>query len=172
MTGEKRRNLIVAALKTTAKPISASAFAADYNVSRQVIVGDVALLRAAGFEVRATSRGYILDQGQEEDIYRGQVVCQHHPQDTKTELALIVASGGKIIDVIVAHPLYGELSGNLDIKNQDDVISFITAMEKESAQLLSALTGGIHIHTLETTNEEEFKKIKASLKAAGFLYHN
>ena len=44
-----RRAAISETLRTAEKPVSASALARRYQVSRQIIVGDIALLRAAGY---------------------------------------------------------------------------------------------------------------------------
>lgn len=170
MNGEERRALIIKALEQSQLAISASKLAKTFSVSRQIIVGDVALIRAAGIQVRATSKGYLLANGEGEAWYLGKVVCQHGPADTRAELALIVSLGGCVLDVAVEHPYYGELTGNLDIRTQDDVDQFVKVVEAGKVRLLSDLTGGIHIHTLECATEEGFKKIKAALKAQGFLY--
>ena len=109
MDGEIRRREIVKRLRETEKPISAKAF----DVSRQIIVGDVALLRATGVEIVATARGYMLEQPLE-GIER-KIACQHTPEQTREELSVIVAKGGEVVDVRIAHPLYGELIGSLRI---------------------------------------------------------
>lgn len=170
MNGEERRALIIKALEQSQLAISASKLAKTFSVSRQIIVGDVALIRAAGVQIRATSKGYLLTKGPGEQRYLGKVVCQHGPADTGSELALIVSLGGYVLDVAVEHPYYGELTGNLDIRTQGDVDQFVKVVEAGKVRLLSDLTGGIHIHTLECATEESFKKIKTALKAQGFLY--
>ena len=111
MDGEIRRREIVKRLRETEKPISATRFAKAFDVSRQIIVGDVALLRATGVEIVATARGYMLEQPLE-GIER-KIACQHTPEQTREELSVIVAKGGEVVDVSIAHPLYGELIGSL-----------------------------------------------------------
>ena len=64
--GTTRRKEILRQLQLSEKPVSASRFARDLGVSRQIIVGDVALLRAAGEDIIATSRGYKLDTLQDQ----------------------------------------------------------------------------------------------------------
>lgn len=172
MTGEERRQLIIAVLRQTEKPTSASAFALEYGVSRQVIVGDIALIRASGIEVRATSRGYVLEKDNGKTGFRGQVVCQHAAEETGHELGLIIAAGSKIVDVSVAHPLYGELKGNLDLKTDEDVTNFMALITQERFQLLSVLTSGIHIHTIESKDESAFLEVKKQLNQAGYLYES
>ena len=48
MEAASRRQAILDRLRTADRPVSASALAAGLNVSRQIIVGDIALLRADG----------------------------------------------------------------------------------------------------------------------------
>ncbi|WP_314067825.1 transcription repressor NadR [uncultured Vagococcus sp.] len=169
MTGEERRELIVAQLKQADTPLSASAFAKEFGVSRQIIVGDVALIRAAGLSVRATAKGYVLEE-MDPSSYRGQVVCQHQLAETEAELSLIVGLGGVVADVSVDHPIYGELTGNLDIRTAEDVTAFIERITANNARLLLNLTGGIHLHTLVCHDQPHFIEIKEALAIAGLLY--
>ena len=173
MLGEERRAHILARLAAAKQPLSASALATMCHVSRQVIVGDVALLRAAGQHVRATSRGYVLVHGEPDGTgFQGQVACQHPVAETEAELALIIALGGEVVDVAVDHPLYGELRGNLDLKTSTDVAKFVAVLGKKQVRLLSELTAGVHLHTLRTQDQETFKAIQTALSEAGFLYQD
>ena len=52
-----RRAAIGEILAQARAPVSAAALARRLAVSRQIIVGDVALLRAAGADILATPRG-------------------------------------------------------------------------------------------------------------------
>lgn len=169
MIGEERRMKIIAELEKAKVPVSASAFAKKFTVSRQIIVGDIALLRAAGFAVRATSKGYVLVSDKQSD-YRGKVVCQHRPEQTAAELALIVSLGGSVIDVAVEHEFYGELVGNLDIKTESDVQNFVKVIAQGKVRLLSDLTGGIHLHTIGCRDQLHFREIEQALSEKGFLY--
>ncbi len=158
MDGEIRRREIVKRLRETEKPISATRFAKAFDVSRQIIVGDVALLRATGVEIVATARGYMLEQPLE-GIER-KIACQHTPEQTREELSVIVAKGGEVVDVSIAHPLYGELIGSLRIQSEKDIDKFMDKYQKEHATLLSVLTGGVHLHTIRCADEELSKKSK------------
>lgn len=60
MTAEQRRQEILTLLEQTDTPLSAAALAHRFSVSRQIVVGDVALLRAQGREIVATARGYVI----------------------------------------------------------------------------------------------------------------
>ena len=77
MTAARRRDEILQALAGASGPVSAAALAARLGVSRQVVVGDVALLRAAGSPIVATPRGYVLGGGQEGSGVRCTVACRH-----------------------------------------------------------------------------------------------
>ena len=54
----------------------------------------------------------------------------------------------EVIDVIVEHEIYRELTGNLRIKTEQDVADFMRKYQHSQARLLSDLTNGIHLHTL------------------------
>lgn len=166
--GKKRKEFIIEALQQTEKPISAQKFAKELGVSRQIIVGDVALLRASGQKIIATARGYLLMA--DESGFTAKIAVQHGPEQTEEELSLIVANGGEVVDVIVEHPLYGELQGNLRIKTPEDVQRFMADYQKAETTLLSQLTEGIHLHTLRLQDDEALVKIKVALQASGILY--
>jgi transcriptional regulator of NAD metabolism len=168
MDGENRRKEITQRLLAASQPISASSFAKDFSVSRQIIVGDIALLRAAGTEINATARGYVLAK-EKQGIVR-KVVCQHTPDQITEELTIIVALGGEIVDVVVEHPIYGELTGLLHISTEKEIADFVRLYENCSAALLSELTSGIHLHTIRCANEAAFESIKKELAAKGILY--
>ena len=108
MNSEKRREYIMNALKQTDRPISASKLAKELSVSRQIIVGDVALLRASGEKVLATPRGYVIDLSVASDQYT--VACVHDFDNMEKELNIMVDNGATVVNVTVEHPLYGQLT--------------------------------------------------------------
>ena len=61
LTTETRREKIKEMLQKTDHPVTASSLAEHFSVSRQIIVGDIALLRASGLQILATPRGYLMD---------------------------------------------------------------------------------------------------------------
>ncbi|MGI6224839.1 MAG: transcription repressor NadR [Peptococcales bacterium] len=166
-----RRQEIINILKDISKPIKGNQLADFLGVSRQVIVQDIALLRAEGKDIIATPQGYFLiskvnnDSGKLIKVF----ACQHDHQNMEKELKIIVSLGGKVVDVIVEHPLYGELKGNLMLENLEDVESFIKNLDKSGAGPLSALTKGIHLHTIEAPSQVILDKIQEELKSAGLL---
>lgn len=166
--GDKRKAEILAALQQAEKPISATSFAKEFGVSRQIVVGDVALLRAAGENIIATARGYLLDRESEKMISK--IAVQHAPEDTEKELRTIIEHGGEVIDVVVEHPLYGELVGGLHLTTQQDVDVFLEKAGNLKVTLLSELTGGIHLHTVAYETVEDLTKIKQALSEKGILY--
>ncbi len=168
--GETRRQQILHTLVNEEKPVSASRFARRFGVSRQIIVGDIALLRAAGEAIVATARGYLLETEETQSGLVSKIAVQHGKEQTEKELRLIVETGGEVLDVIVEHPLYGELTGVLHIQTEKDIDEFMRRYEKSKASLLSELTGGIHLHTIRYSDPTILKQIKQKLLEAGILY--
>ena len=172
MDAKERRISIIEKLKESNTAISASALAQQLSVSRQVIVGDIALLRASGMKISATPRGYILEETNDSSFpYIGLIASKHTPEQTREELYEIVDYGGYVIDVIVEHPIYGQLAGPLDIASRHDVDLFIQHLAShEAAKPLSVVTSGIHFHKIGCRSEENFELIKEALNKKGFLY--
>jgi transcriptional regulator of NAD metabolism len=115
MKSEDRREQIVKYLDSQDKPVSGSRLASIFNVSRQVIVQDMAILRAEKINIIATSQGYMSIP--KKKLFTKRVVCSHNKEDMKFELMTFIECGCKVIDVIVEHPVYGELKGNLMLSN-------------------------------------------------------
>ena len=165
MTSQQRRIAIESRLREAQAPLSATSLAAALGVSRQVIVGDVALLRASGIEIQATPRGYVL--ATEGAGVTAVLACVHNAADMGRELNLMVDYGAEVVDVIVEHPVYGQLTGQLRLRSRYDVAQFLT--KAEGAAPLSALTDGIHLHTVRCPDEATLQRVTAALKAEGFL---
>lgn len=167
MEAASRRQAILDRLRSADRPVSASALAAGLNVSRQIIVGDIALLRAGGAEISATPRGYVLPQAT--DGITRTIACRHTLAQTGQELDILVDNGCTVLDVIVEHPVYGQLTGQLQISSRYDVEQFLVRIRDSDAAPLSMLTGGLHLHTLCCPNEDAYTRACAALKAAGLL---
>jgi len=171
MDADSRREQILAVISREDSPVSASLLSKELNVSRQVIVGDVALLRAQGHEIIATARGYtMLPKLREENQYLAKVACQHTAKNTKAELYAIVDLDAVVVNVIIEHELYGEISGYLNLKNRNDVNVFMSRVRSSEVKLLSELTQGLHLHTIACRDKTHFEQVAQSLKAAGFLF--
>ena len=170
MKANQRRQEILDRLKQASQPISASQLAAQFEVSRQVIVGDVALLRASNHDILSTPRGYLLSDNLTTHHYKGKLACCHSSQDTEAELLLIIRKGGMVLDVEIEHPIYGMLTAALNIKSKEDVADFIQKMQTSKASLLSTLTQGIHLHTISCPSSQVFEEIRQALASRGYLY--
>lgn len=147
MNAAQRRKVILERLTEADAPLSASVLAGELGVSRQIVVGDVALLRASGTQIDATPRGYQLHPAARG--YTGILACVHSTADQmREELYTVVDQGGIVVDVAVENPLYGELRGNLNLASRYDVDHFIRQAADTPECLLSRMTGGVHLHTL------------------------
>lgn len=167
MNTSERREHILEYLRDAGRPLSAAALAQRLSVSRQIIVGDVALLRAAGADITATPRGYVMDRPRAGVVYR--VACLHRYGDMERELTLMVDQGCTVENVIVEHPVYGQLTGPLDLSSRYDVSEFIRKVGENDARPLSDLTDGIHLHTLRCPSQEAFDRVVVALGREGFL---
>ncbi len=167
MNAEQRKKIILETLGES--PISASTLATQLLVSRQIIVGDIALLRASGHNITATPRGYIMDCKNEA---RYTVVCRHTPEQLRDELYCVVDCGCGFVDVIVEHPVYGQMTGNLHIYSRVDADDFCQKLVQEQAEPLCRITNHVHIHTLDCPSDKHFAQAKEKLHEAGFLLEN
>lgn len=167
---ELRRNELLAKLKESYQAVTGSELAEEFGVSRQVIVQDIALLRAKGEKIVATSQGYYYEDNLGMQTIRASIACRHNDgQELRDELRTIVNHGGRIVDVKVEHPIYGELSGNLMISSFEDVENFLDNYRLNDTSLLSELTDGVHLHTIEVVNKQVLKLIKEKLAEKGLL---
>ena len=169
MNANQRREEILSALNNAAAPLSASTLASKFNVSRQIIVGDVSVLRAAGHPIEATTRGYVLTASRAQFPFIGTVVCRHTNEDMESELTSIVDNGATCIDVVVDHAIYGELTGKLDISSRYDVNTFCQKVMESDDQPLSIISGGLHMHRIGCANREVFERVVSELRSKGFL---
>lgn len=170
MDAMQRRQQVRRIVEETQQPVSASTLARTLKVSRQVIVGDVALLRAEGCDIISTARGYLCPKHESAKRYIAKLACSHRKEQTKNELYTIVDMGGSVLDVIVEHSVYGELSARLELHCRRDVDLFLGRFAGGEARLLSDLTGGVHLHTISCPDAETFAIIKGALQAQHFLY--
>lgn len=167
MKAVERRNLILQKIAESEEPLSAGALAKEFHISRQIIVGDVAILRAAGHEIVATPKGYLLESSQG---MMKEIAVIHSSSQISEELYLIVDLGGEVIDVIVEHPVYGQLSGKLHLSSRYDVDQYLMKMTIHQVKPLSTLTDGLHIHTIRAESEKVLQRIIKALQQHGFLY--
>lgn len=169
MTAEDRRRRIIEFLESSSVPVTGAELSSLLQVSRQVIVQDVALLRAQGAKLVATPQGYIIPNNQSPTARTFVIACQHSLDETEEELNLLVDHGLKVIDVVVEHPVYGEMRGLIMVESRRDVKEFMSRVQQTGASLLSSLTKGVHLHTVECSRSCVLEEAKSALKDKGFL---
>lgn len=170
-TAEGRRLELERRIRAAAGPLSGAQLAQTLGVSRQVIVQDIAVLRARGLEIQPTARGYVFlapnDPGSR--TLHAVVAVRHRAEETGEELYAITSAGVAVMDVVVEHPLYGEIRGMLHLRTPDDVRQWLEELAEERASLLSSLTGGVHLHTLEAPHGHALAEVRHRLRDLGFL---
>ena len=166
MIGKERRYQILNLIKSMKEPISGTELAKKFDVSRQVIVQDIALLRAENYDIFSTTRGYIYKATK----FFSKVfpVC-HSDNQIEDELNTIVDLGGIVDDVFVQHEIYGNLKAELGINSRRKVQELIKAIENGESTPLKNLTYGKHFHTVYSDSEEVLELIEKELKAKGYL---
>lgn len=168
MDAQQRRQMIASRLAESSQPLSAGSLAQELSVSRQIIVGDVALLRAGGLDITATPRGYLLPRGAAGVTCT--LACRHTALQMEEELNAIVDQGCTVLDVVVEHPIYGQLTGPLRLSSRYDVTQFVDRCQEEAAAPLSQLTEGVHLHTVLCPDEGAAYRVREALEQLGFLY--
>lgn len=168
MNSKGRREIIINKLNKSPDPIKGSYLADEFNVTRQVVVKDIAIIRASGIKIIATPSGYMIEDKRRPGAQRV-LALKHEENQIEDELSTIIKYGGIVKDVVVEHPLYGEIKGNLMIKTQFDIINFINKMNESKAEPLMNLTKGVHLHTIEADSEEVLQRIIKELEEKKYL---
>ena len=170
MTGSERRTAIMDQIKNSDRPVSGSALARTFQVSRQVIVQDIGLLRATNKNILSTIKGYFLyNPGKGPQKPKRSFCVQHTTEQMQDELYTIVDYGGKVLDAVVEHDIYGQITVDLMLCNRMDVDEFIERIRKSKSQPLNVLTGGKHWHTVEADTEPMLQVIGEKLREKGYL---
>ncbi len=166
MNGTERRTQILKDIKESSKPVSASKLAAAYGVSRQVVVQDIALIRAVGHEIISTNRGYILNEASAiSRIFK----VSHTEDQMEDELTTIVDLGGKVKDVIINHRVYGRMEAPLNISSRRNVAEFMSDIRAGKSSPLMKVTSNYHYHTVEADSSETLDLIENALAEKGYL---
>ena len=165
MSGEERRGKIIQALKNSDKAVSATTLAKEFDVSRQVIVQDVAL-RANGKNIFSTNRGYLIQEDEETTrVFK----VQHEDDEVEKELTTIVDLGGTVEDVFVYHKVYGVLRAEMNIKSRMDIRNYMEEIRSGKSSLLKNVTSGYHYHTVRAERVEILDMIQEELQKKGLL---
>lgn len=166
MNGKERRKCILQILTASDKPVSGISLAKQLQVSRQIIVQDVALLRANGTEILSTNHGYLLQGGQNVSrIFK----LIHSDSEVEEELSMFVDLGGYVKDVFVYHKVYGVVRADMNVRSRLDVHNFMKNISLGKSSLLKNITSGYHYHTVFADSEETLDLIQDCLQERGFL---
>ncbi len=166
MKSAERRKEILSLLGNTSSPIPAGVLSEKFAVSRQVIVQDIALLRANGFDVISTNRGYLLGGGARAvRVFK----CRHRLDELVEEAELIIGRGGRIEDVFVNHRVYGRISARLDLITRTHAEELHRSLVSGASKPLMSVTDGYHYHTVSADGEGALDDIELALRARGFL---
>lgn len=166
MNGKDRRAHILQLLTESQKALSGARLAEKMQVSRQVIVQDIALLRANGADIVSTNLGYVLMK--KEEVSRVFKI-QHSDEEVEEELSLIVDFGGIVKDVFIFHKVYGTVKGDMNIRSRRDIRKFMDDITCGKSSLLKNVTSGYHYHTVLAENEQILDMIQEKLQERGFL---
>ena len=166
MGGQERREQILKILKNSDKPVAGTELAKQLQVSRQVIVQDMALIRANGVESLSTNRGYVID---EERTASRVFKVIHTDGQVEEELNLFVDLGGKVEDVFVFHKVYGVIKASMNIKSRRDVKNYMEGISTGKSTNLKNLTSDYHYHTITADDEQTLDMIQEELRQRGFL---
>lgn len=166
MNGQERRTRILQVLNASDVPVPGISLARQLQVSRQIIVQDIALLRANGTSILSTNQGYLLPQKQ--TVSRVFKVI-HSDDEVEEELSLIVDLGGKVQDVFVYHKVYGVVRAEMNIRSRLDIQHYLSDLATGKSSLLKNVTSGYHYHTVAAESEQILDYIQESLNERGFL---
>ncbi len=165
-----RRDSLLILLKDSQTPLTGTDLAEKANVSRQVIVQDISLLKAENYPIIATSNGYLYMKSEATTAaYKQVIACKHGRNDTKEELYTIVDFGATVENVVIEHPIYGDLKASLMISSRADVDQFVKKIEDKNAPYLLELTDGVHNHTITANEERKLHQAYEALKEKGFV---
>lgn len=170
MTGENRRMEILQMLKQQGQPLSGTALAKHFGVSRQVIVQDIALMRAENHRILSTHKGYLCRSEEHENTQPKRVFHVRHDTDrVMDEFLIVLELGGKVLDVAVEHELYGQIRVDLLIESAQDARDFVTRLASCKDNPLKVLTDDCHYHTVSAPSEKLLDIIQRELEEKGFI---
>lgn len=166
MNATERREEILNLIADGNGAISGNELAKKLEVSRPVIVQDIALLKASGYDILSTNKGYVMPGNQPHT----RVFKVHHTDDkTADELTTIVDIGGTVVDVFVWHRVYGKVEAKLDVSSRRDVDLCVNGLKSGKSTALMNITSGYHYHTVKADSEEALNLIEKALVDKNYL---
>lgn len=170
MTGEERRFGIMQQLQAADSPLSGTALAKTFRVSRQVIVQDIALMRAENTNILSTNKGYLIRSNAAESTQPKRVFyVKHTTAQVLDEFHTIIELGGKILDVAVEHEIYGQIRVDLLIETVRDADEFYRKLKSCKDNPLKVLTDDCHYHTVSAPSTRLLDLIETELRQKGYL---
>lgn len=170
MTGEMRRERILWRLQEQGEPLSGTALAKTFGVSRQVIVQDIALMRAENHRIISTNKGYLYRTEASENTQPKRVFfVRHQDSQVMEEFMTVLELGGRILDVAVEHEIYGQIRADLLIETVQDARNFMERLAACRDNPLKVLTDDCHFHTVAAPSEKLLDLIEEELRHKGFL---
>ena len=166
MKAEQRRKAILDLLLRSEEPLSGSALSQQLDVSRQIIVQDIAVLKVSGCDILSTHKGYVL---QASPYAEREFKVRHTSQQTPDELKCIIDLGGTVVDVYVWHKVYGRIRAPLNIATQADIDQFVENIKLGRSVELMSVTSGYHYHTIRAASEEILDQIGEALAQRGYI---
>lgn len=166
MRANERRKKIVAFLLAQKEPVSGSTLSEQFCVSRQIIVQDISVLKATGYDILSTHFGYVV---QNTPLIQRIVKTHHTTEQTEDELNTIVDLGGTVVDVFVWHKVYGKVVANLNIFSRLHVKQFIEGVRSGKSSELMNITGGYHYHTIRAESEAILDEIVRALEEKKYI---
>lgn len=169
MNGNERRRQILHMLREQGSPLSGAALAKTFGVSRQVIVQDIALIRAENHTIVSTNKGYICRTESNGNTQPKRVFRVRHKNDeVLDEFMTVLELGGRILDVAVEHELYGQIRVDLAIDTPQDAQDFVLRLHQCRDNPLKILTDDSHYHTVSAPSERLLDLIEQELRAKGY----
>ena len=166
MKANERRQAIANLLLIKKCAITGAELSSKYGVSRQIIVQDIAALKAQGYDIIPTHYGYVMNGS---PLVERVLKVSHTTDETENELMLMVGAGATVVDVFVLHNVYGKISAPLNIYTEQQVKNFIYGVRNGKSTELMNITGGAHYHTIRAETEDILDAAEAAVKSAGYL---
>ncbi len=162
----ERRKAIVNLLLAAKEPVSGGELAQKFDISRQIIVQDITVLKGTGYEILSTSQGYVMHKSPlSERVFK----VRHTTEQTEDELSCIVELGGTVVDVFVWHKVYGKIEAALNIFSQMHIKQFLEGVRTGQSTELMHITGGYHYHTVRADNEDVLDRIENALNKRNYI---
>ncbi|MGM9937400.1 MAG: 3H domain-containing protein [Candidatus Ornithomonoglobus sp.] len=166
MSTSERAEAILERISQSSSPVSGGTLSQELGVSRQIIVKDIAALKAQGNDIIATTKGYMLHRiPMPERVFK----VVHRDDEIQQELQAIVDAGGIVKDVFVWHKIYGKIEGELDIRTYEDITEYINSLKTGRSSPLKNVTNEYHYHTVAAKSDAVLDKVRSALDKIGFL---